>query len=177
MLATGSRPAPDRIGAVDGSIPVLSIDEAVARDDFAGRVLIVDLRGDVESALCAEHLASRGAEVTIATPFLSFGPHLGFTHVNDILRRLYGLGCALRAEHGVRRHGRRRGRDTPHPHAGGAGRDGSTRSWPGCPGAPTRRSRAAVERSGARLLVAGDAVAPRTALHAFREGDDAGRAA
>ena len=25
--------------------------------------------------------------------------------------------------------------------------------------------------------VAGDAVAPRTALHAFREGDDAGRAA
>jgi hypothetical protein len=36
---------------------------------------------------------------------------------------------------------------------------------------------AAVERAGARLLVAGDAVAPRTALHAFREGDDAGRAA
>ena len=61
---------------------------------------MVDLRGDVESALCAEHVASHGAEVTIATPFMSFGPHLGFTHVNDVLRRLYGLGCALRAEHG-----------------------------------------------------------------------------
>jgi hypothetical protein len=36
---------------------------------------------------------------------------------------------------------------------------------------------AAAERSGARLIVAGDAVAPRTALQAFREGDDAGRAA
>ena len=35
----------------------------------------------------------------------------------------------------------------------------------------------AVERAGRKLLVAGDAVAPRTALHAYREGDDAGRAA
>ena len=35
---------------------------------------------------------------------------------------------------------------------------------------------AAVEGAARRLLVAGDAVAPRTALHAFREGDDAGRA-
>ena len=74
MLATGSRPAPDRIGAVDGSIPVLSIDEAVARDDFEGHVLMVDLRGDVESALCAEHVASRGAEVTIATPLHELRP-------------------------------------------------------------------------------------------------------
>ena len=111
-MSSCSRPAhglrPTGSATVDGSIPVLSIDEAVARDDFAGRVLMIDLRGDLESALCAEHVASRGAEVTIATPFMSFGPHLGFTHVNDILRRLYGLGCTLRAEHGVRRHGRRR---------------------------------------------------------------------
>ena len=47
---------------------------------------------------------------------MSVGPHLGFTHVNDILRRLYGLGCDLRAEHGVRRHGRAAQRVTRHIH-------------------------------------------------------------
>ena len=34
-----------------------------------------------------------------------------------------------------------------------------------------------VQRAGIRLLLAGDAVAPRTALHAFCEGDNVGRAA
>ena len=58
--ARGRRPTGS--ATVDGSIPVLSIDEAVARQSFAGRVLIVDLRGDLESALCAEHVASHGAE-------------------------------------------------------------------------------------------------------------------
>jgi hypothetical protein len=47
----------------------------------------------------------------------------------------------------------------------------------GAPGRSDTSLGAAVARSGARLLLAGDAVAPRTALHAFREGDDAGRAA
>ena len=138
---------------------------------------MIDLRGDVESALCAEHLASRGAEVAIATPFMSFGPHLGFTHVNDILRRLYGLGCTFEPSTVFGGTAAGAAVDTPHPHAAGAGATLRHRSWPGCPGAPTLSLGAAVERSGARLLVAGDAIAPRTALHAFREGDDAGRAA
>jgi hypothetical protein len=47
----------------------------------------------------------------------------------------------------------------------------------GSPGRADTSLAAAVERTGARLLVAGDALAPRTAMHAFREGDDAGRAA
>ena len=34
VLATGARPAPDRLGDLDGSIPVLSIDEAVAQQSF-----------------------------------------------------------------------------------------------------------------------------------------------
>ena len=61
MLATGARPAPDRLGDLDGSIPVLSIDEAVAQQSFSGDVLVVDLRGDLETALCAEHVASQRA--------------------------------------------------------------------------------------------------------------------
>ena len=176
VLATGSRPAPDRIGAVDGSIPVLSIDEAVARNDIAGRVLMIDLRGDVESALCAEHLASGGAEVAIATPFMSFGPHLGFTHVNDILRRLYGLGCTF--EPSTVFGGTAAGAAvTRHIHTRQVQERRFDAIVAGVPGRSDTSLGAAVERSGARLLVAGDAVAPRTALHAFREGDDAGRAA
>ena len=48
-----SRPArgrrPTGSATVDGSIPVLSIDEAVARTTSPGRVLMVDLRGDLET--------------------------------------------------------------------------------------------------------------------------------
>jgi 2,4-dienoyl-CoA reductase-like NADH-dependent reductase (Old Yellow Enzyme family) len=176
VLATGSRPAPERVGDTDGSIPLLSIDEAVACSSFEGSVLFVDVRGDLESALCAEHVASHGADVTIVTAFLGMGPHLGFTHVNDVLSRLYSLGCAI---------------ETSTVFGGIAGGEAGTRHVhtrevkmrafdavvAGVPGRSETSLAAAVERSGARLLVAGDAVAPRTALHAFREGDDAGRAA
>jgi hypothetical protein len=176
VLATGSRPAPDRLADVDGSIPVLSIDDAVSRRGFPDTVLMVDLRGDLETALCAEHVASHVAQLTIVTPFLTLGPYLGFTHMNDVLRHLYGLGCALESStvFGGTANGEAL---TRHIHsqqlqwrpfdaivAGVAGRSDTSLA-------------AAVERAGARLLVAGDAVAPRTAMHAFREGDDAGRAA
>ena len=176
VLATGSRPAPERLGDLDGSIPVLSIDEAVARRAFEGTVLFVDLRGDLESLLCAEHVAANGAQVTIVTPFLGPGPYLGFTHVNDVLRRLYALGCAI--EPSTVFGGTAAGEaGTQHIHS----REVQTRSFglivAGVAGCSDTSLAAAVERSGARLLLAGDAVAPRTAMHAFREGDDAGRAA
>ena len=176
VLATGARPAPDRLGDLDGSIPVLSIDEAVAQQSFSGDVLVVDLRGDLETALCAEHVASHGARVTLVTPFLSVGPYLGFTHVNDVLGRLYALGCELEAS--IVFGGTAAGQATTrHVHS----KEVRTRRFDaivaGVPGRSDTSLAAAVERSGARLLLAGDAVAPRTAMHAFREGDDAGRAA
>ena len=137
---------------------------------------MIDLRGDVESALCAEHLASHGAEITIATPFMSYGPHLGFTHVNDILRRLYGLGCTF--EPSTVFGGTAAGEAvTRHIHTRRVQERRFDAIVAGVPGRSDTSLGAAVERTGARLLVAGDAVAPRTALHAFREGDDAGRAA
>jgi hypothetical protein len=176
VLATGSRPAPERIGETDGSIPVLSIDEAVARDGFNGPVLMIDLRGDLESALCAEHVAACGAELTIVTPFLSIAPYVGFTHVNDVLTRLHGLGCRL--EPSTVFGGVVDGEAfTRHVHSREVRQRGFAAVVAGCPGRSETSLAAAVERAGARLLVAGDAVAPRTALHAFREGDDVGRAA
>jgi 2,4-dienoyl-CoA reductase-like NADH-dependent reductase (Old Yellow Enzyme family) len=176
VLATGSRPAPERLADLDGSIPVLSIDEAVARASFEGSALFVDVRGDLESALSAEHVASSGARVTIATPFLSMGPKLGFTHVNDVLRRLYALGCGIETStvFGGTVDGEA---GTQHIHS----REVKMRPFDlivaGVHGRSDTSLAAAVERTGARLLLAGDAVAPRTAMHAFREGDDAGRAA
>lgn len=177
ILASGSRPAPERLGDdLDGSIPVLSIDDAVLQGDFSGDLLFVDQRGDLESALCAEHVAGHGARLTIVTPFPTVGPHLGFTHVSDVLRGLHGLGCALEPStvfggcsegEALTRHvytGRARWRRFDAIVAGVHGRSETSLA-------------AAVERAGVRLLLAGDAVAPRTAMHAFREGDDAGRAA
>jgi 2,4-dienoyl-CoA reductase-like NADH-dependent reductase (Old Yellow Enzyme family) len=177
VLATGSQPAPDRLGGEDdGTIPVLSIDEAVTRTSFEGPVLFVDLRGDIESALAAEHVASTGADLTLVTPYLTVGPNLGFTHLADVIGSYVQLGCSLE----------------PSTAFGGiAGGEAVTRhvytrqvhSRPfaavvaGVQGRSETSLAAAVERAGARLLLAGDAVAPRTALHAFREGDDAGRAA
>ena len=177
VLATGSRPAPERLGGeLDGSIPVLSIDEAVSQAAFSGELLFVDQRGDLESLLTAEHVASHGAHVTIATPFLNVGPHVGFTHVNDVLRRLYKLGCAL--EPSLIFGGTSDGEVlTQHVHS----KETLWRRFDtivaGVHGRSNTAFAAAVERAGVRLLVAGDAVAPRSAMHAFREGDDAGRAA
>jgi 2,4-dienoyl-CoA reductase-like NADH-dependent reductase (Old Yellow Enzyme family) len=177
VLATGSRPAPDRLGGQDdGTIPVLSIDEAVTRSSFEGPVLFVDLRGDIEAALTAEHVASTGVELTLVTPYLTVGPNLGFTHLADVMGRYVKLGCKLE----------------PSTAFGGiAGGEAATRllytkeirSRPfaavvaGVHGRSETSLAPTVGRAGARLLLAGDAVAPRTALHAFREGDDAGRAA
>ena len=176
VLATGSRPAPDRLGDADGSIPVLSIDDAVARRSFSSSVLMVDMRGDLESALCAEHVASHDAQLTIVTPFLSIGPYLGFTHVNDVLRRLYALGCVL--EPSTVFGGTLEGEAvTQHIHSKQVQMRRFDAIVAGVPGRSDTSLAAAVEGAGARLLVAGDAVAPRTAMHAFREGDDAGRRA
>ena len=176
VLATGSTPAPDRLGELDGSIPVLSIDEAVSRQSYSGSVLMVDLRGDLESSLCSEHVASSGAQLTIVTPSPSVGPHLGFTHVNDVLRRLSTLGCVL--EPNTVFLGTVEGRAaTRHVFAQQAQERPFEAIVAGVAGRSETSLAAAVERAGVRLLVAGDAVAPRTAMHAFREGDDAGRAA
>lgn len=176
VLATGSRPGLDRLDPGDGSVPLLSLDECVDGDAPAGRLLFVDVRGDLETALAAEHLAEAGVELTLVTPALHVAPHVGFTHVKDILTRLYGLGVTLepstvldRIEGGEAR--------TRHVHS----REVRQRPFDAIVAGVHGRSETAlvttVERAGIPLHLAGDAVAPRSALHAFREGADAGRAA
>jgi len=183
VLATGARPAPETLTPADGSIPVISTWDAAhatvdgERVSLAGeRVLLVDVRGNLETALVAERLGDERAKVTIATPYPQFGLHVGFTHRKDLLERLYGLGCDIESstvfvgiENGLV--------TTRHVYS----REVSQRPFglvvAGVPGQPEVGLSAAAERRGVRVLLAGDAVAPRTALHAFREGDAAGRAA
>ena len=101
---------------------------------------------------------------------------MGFTHVKDVLTRLYGLGCTL--EPSTVLTGIADGEAiTRHAHSGEVRRRAFDAVVAGVHGRSDVSLAPAVERAGVRLLIAGDAVAPRTALHAFREGDDAGRAA
>ncbi len=181
VLATGSRPAPETLAPVDGSVPVISLDDAARslvwgeRASLAGeRVLLVDQRGNLETALVAEHLAQERAVVAIATPYLAYGPSVGFTHLKDFLGRLGAAGCAVETSTlfvGIHeglvttRHAQHRGRLERHFDLVVAG----------VPGKADTSLVPAIERLGLTPLLAGDSVAPRTAMHAFREGDAAGR--
>jgi 2,4-dienoyl-CoA reductase-like NADH-dependent reductase (Old Yellow Enzyme family)/thioredoxin reductase len=180
VLATGAAPSAELNVATDGSIPVVTTDDAVAgmldgsKFELQGtRSLVVDLRGNTEVALVIESLAKRGSSVTVVTPFMQFGPNIGFTHLADLLGTLPGLGCVLEpsttlksieAGHASTRHafsGTVQNRRFDfivagvHPQA--------------------RTELYETLHAESRVLLAGDAVAPRSALEAFREGDRAGR--
>ena len=179
IMATGAVAADDLGIPTDGSVLVLSSDDAVCGQyqgqpfDMTGnRVLAVDLRAAYESALVVEGLVRRGARVTVATPHLHVGANLGFTHLADYTGRLlpqWGvevrpLTALVRIANGqaiLRSAGQETGQAfdfivalaPPHP----------------------RDEFQAAFRRAAPTRAAGDVVAPRSAMEAFREGDRAGR--
>jgi NADPH-dependent 2,4-dienoyl-CoA reductase/sulfur reductase-like enzyme len=182
VLAAGARPAPERLGPTDGTVPVLSTDDAVT-GSFAGEhvalagepLLLVDQLGTIEVALVAERLAEAGAELTVATPFLHVGPNVGFTHLKDVLERLYALGCTLEPSTGFV--GIEDGDVvTRHVHSKQVTRRRFTAVVAGVPARPDLALHASTLAAGVPVHLAGDVVAPRSAMHAFREGDNAGRA-
>ena len=175
VIATGSAFAGgDHVPQGDGTVPIVSTDAAVSERAAFGRILVFDALGTLENALVASHLAGRGSHVVIATPGPQ--PHwaCGFTHVKDLLTELGRAGVQTLASTVVAdvangaittRHlytGERRTFAVDALVAGVARRADDALA-------------AAARARGLRVAVAGDAVAPRTALHAFREGDDAGR--
>jgi NADPH-dependent glutamate synthase beta subunit-like oxidoreductase len=175
VLATGARPVPERIAGGDGSIPVVSIDDAMTADQAGRTVLVVDHLGNEEVALAAEWLAQSAAAVTLVTPMQSVGVNVGFTLLRDQIVRLHELGCTLEANTAV----------TGIEGGTVVTRDvfsGTTERRPfdlvvaGVAGEADVSLRAAAEAVARQVELAGDAVAPRTAMLAFREGDAAGRA-
>jgi hypothetical protein len=110
----------------------------------------------------------------VDTPFLHVGPNVGFTHLKELLERLHALGCTLEAatvfvaiENGEA--------VTRHVHSKRVSRRPFTAVVAGVPGRPDLSLHDAAKATGATVHLAGDVVAPRSAMHAYREGDNAGR--
>lgn len=181
VLATGATPDPSAPSGSDGSVPILSPADAAWSswnghifDPKGQHVLVVDTLGNLETALAVEALATRGATVTVVTPYLQFGPYVGFTHRKDLLDAVYRSGCrvetssvftGLSAAKASWRHvySRQEHEERVDAVVAGAAR------------LPDLSLLDAAQSSGARVLLAGDAIAPRTAMHAFREGANVGR--
>lgn len=180
ILATGATASNDIGVPTDGSVPVLSVDEAAqsrfegTRIDFKGaRAVMLDMRGNYETALITEHLAKSGCALTVATPFLHFGANMGFTHLIDYMGLLPKWGVDVRAQHVIA------------SIADGkvnllnvfSGAITSVESDFVVAGIHPKPNKALYEvlRAYAQVQMVGDVLAPRSALEAFREGDRAAR--
>jgi hypothetical protein len=180
VMATGALPGTDLGVPDDGSVPVISGDDAAAglfegeAFDMKGtRALLIDRRANYETALVLDALVRRGSSVTVATPFLHFGAYLGRTMLAEYLRLLPKWRVVLMASSSLVRI------------QGGVARIRSALSGEESDAAcdfivagihprPRDELRAAFERC-APVRIAGDVVSPRSALEAIREGDRVGR--
>ena len=172
VLATGGD------GADSVTTPLVeTIDtaEAMGRMVDGRRVVLVDHLGYAEQAFCAQHLAREGATVAMVTPFPSIGPNIGFTHIRGHLERLHELRVAMHTSTVI----------TGYEEGAAVGRQVYSRERIEIPAdlvvmgglkVPRLGLRKIAEGMGIEVHLAGDAVAGRTALHAFREGDNVGRA-
>jgi 2,4-dienoyl-CoA reductase-like NADH-dependent reductase (Old Yellow Enzyme family) len=176
VLATGALAPAQLLDPGDGSIPIITIDEALEGDHAGARIVMVDHRGMEEGALAAESLARSGAAVTLTTPMASIGTNIGFTRIREHLLRLYGAGCELLPSTQVSAIADGRVL-TRHVHSRAPGELGADVIVASIAFTPDLSLREAAWAMGAEVLLAGDSMAPRTAMHAFREGDAAGRAA
>ena len=181
VLATGATPTADLGMATDDSIPILTLDEAAAgtfngmKLDMAGtRSLVVDLRGNNETALVTEMLVKRGSQITAITPFLQYGANLGFTHLDDLLRSLPKQGLDMRGLTALA--GVKDGKATLiHVYSKKLVEQEFDFIVAGIHPKPQKELYEVASKLCPVVMMAGDAVAPRTALEAFREGDRAGR--
>jgi 2,4-dienoyl-CoA reductase-like NADH-dependent reductase (Old Yellow Enzyme family) len=180
ILATGATPSAELQVKSDGSIPIISTDDAALslfndqKFDMKGtRSLLVDLRATYETSLVAESIGRRGSALTIATPFLHFGANMGFTNLNDYLNLLPKLGCQILPSTVVE--GIEDGQVTlKNLYSGERQQQNFDFIVAGVTPRPRDELREMLARY-AKVVPVGDAVAARTAMEAFREGDRAGR--
>jgi 2,4-dienoyl-CoA reductase-like NADH-dependent reductase (Old Yellow Enzyme family) len=176
VLATGSCAAPLPFGT-DESVPVLRTEEAMALigSGAASTVLVHDVLGNEEAAVVYEQLAAAGIAVTVTTPNAVVGVHIGHTHAVDHVERLLRLGCVIHERTDLVGVAKglvvTRNRLTGNQHG---------RHFDVVVMASQRLPELSLQNVARRLCrdvrVIGDASAPRTAMHAFREGDNIGRA-
>ena len=181
ILATGAYTTNELKIITDGSIQVLSTDEAAAglfegtKFEFEGtRSLMVDLRGNYETALVLESLARRGSKVTIATPAPIFGRGLGASHSDDFHRMVMPeLGIRLLPSTTLTEISQGRGHLVSRV-SGEEIEEFFDFVVAGTSPKPQDSLYQVFSRYAPTQLV-GDALAPRDAMMAFREGDRAGR--
>jgi hypothetical protein len=181
ILATGAYTTNALDITTDGSVQILTSDQAAA-GEFEGnkfelentRSLMIDLRGNYETALVMESLARRGSAVTIATPAPVFGRGLGASHSDDFSRVVIPeLGIRLLPTTSLTEISQGRGHLVNRV-SGEQIEEFFDFVVAGTPPEP-KDALYTTFNSYAPTQLVGDAVAPRDALIAFREGDRAGR--
>jgi 2,4-dienoyl-CoA reductase-like NADH-dependent reductase (Old Yellow Enzyme family) len=176
VLATGAVVAPD--DAFDGAArtqTVSSVDALAADAGLDRDVVVFDALGANEGALVAEALANRGHRVHFVTPFEVVMPYGGISQrmeTPDVLRRKL---AGIHTEAVVGGVGGADGRTVWVVRPDGqsvADLDAGTVVAITAP-EPRLELVAALERLGTPYTVVGDAVAPRVATDAFRDGMEA----
>jgi len=181
ILATGAYTTNELDISADGSIQILSTDEAAAGEfedtkfEIDGtKSLMIDLRGNYETALVLESLGRRGSKVTIATPAPIFGRNLGASHSDDFNRTVIPeLGIRLLPSTSLTKVSQGRA----HLVSSVTGEEISEFFdfiVAGISPKPEDQLFDVLSKYAPTTLV-GDAIAPRDAMMAFREGDRAGR--
>lgn len=177
VLATGAHTDAKAFlaGYSDGTVAPLTIDEAMTLPVRGRHVVVLDHLGTADVYTATERLAADGAVVGLVTPMPTIASNIGFTHLKDLQERIYGAGIrplttttltAIADGQVLVRHVYSR----------------ETTAIPadflvaGVPGTPNLDLMADLDAAGIRTLVVGDASAPRSAMHAFRDGSDAGAA-
>ncbi len=180
ILATGAESVPVTDFPTDGSVPVIASDDAAqglydsVQFKMAGtRAVILDRRANYETNLVTESVFKRGAQITIVTPYASSVVNTGTSHA--IFYSAEFPRCGI---------------ETLGGHMPVSISNGSLTVRQGITGRETtlpcdfivsavhpkpRNQLLEMLKRYAPVNTAGDVVAPRSALEAFREGDRAGR--
>ena len=174
ILATGTRSNVEQaFGGAHAAGAIDSSDALVV--DLGHRVLVYDTVGANEGPLVAEALAERGHQVTFVTPEETVGPHSGYLHRAQYGKTLYGVvnRVIVRGLIGFIEDG----------NALIATPEGADIDTLPCDSLvvvaapqPDLAVVPVLKRLGIPYRVAGDAVAPRLAMQAFKDGHEAGLA-